>query len=72
MNEERRDEEIQKTLEQSATAQEEAANVLRQVASRLDKLSNDMRKHGAFPIAGQLERERRRLEGKANDLSAGA
>jgi hypothetical protein len=66
-----RDEELTKTLEQSAQAQEEAANVLRQVAQRLDKLSQEMRKHGAFPVVGALERERQRLESQANAIANG-
>ena len=69
-NDDERDEEISQTLQESAKAQEEAANVLRQVAMRLDMLSNEMRKHGAFPLAGQLERDRREIERKANDLIA--
>lgn len=66
-----RDEEITTALEHSAEAQEEAANVLRQVAQRLDKLSAEMRKHGAFPVVGSLERERQRLERQADALANG-
>jgi hypothetical protein len=64
-----RDEEITQALEQSAQAQEEAANVLRQVARRLDKLSAEMRKHGAFPVVGALEQERLRLERQADAVA---
>lgn len=64
-----RDEEIAETLEESARAQDEAATVLRQVAQRLDRLSAEMRKHGAFPIAGSLERERERLERQADAVA---
>jgi hypothetical protein len=66
-----RDEEITEALEQSAQAQEEAASVLRQVAQRLDRLSVEMRKHGAFPIVGALERERQRIERQADAIANG-
>jgi hypothetical protein len=66
-----RDEEISTALEQSAQAQEEAASVLRQVAQRLDKLSAEMRRHGAFPIVGSLERERQRIERQADAIANG-
>lgn len=68
-HEQAREAESEAVLQESADVQEEAADVLRQVASRLDKLSAEMRKHGAFPIAGQLERERNERRGR-NDLAA--
>lgn len=61
-----REAEIAVTLEQSALAQEEAASVIDDVVTRLNRLSAEMRKHGAFPIAGQLERERQRRERRAD------
>ncbi len=66
----KRDDDISEALAESAVIQEEAADVLRQVASKLDKLSAEMRKHGAFPIAGQLERERDEVRSRANGLAA--
>jgi hypothetical protein len=65
-----REDEVDDTLQSSAEVQEEAANVLREVASRLDRLSAEMRKHGAFPIAGQLERERDEIQGRVNGITS--
>lgn len=65
-SEEDHDKEIAEALEDSARAQDEWAGVLREMARRMDRLSAEMRKHGAFPIAGSLERERERLERQAN------
>lgn len=64
--EQHREAEIAETLERSAVAQEEAATIIDEVVARLNRLSVEMRKHGAFPIAGQLERERQRRERQAD------
>jgi hypothetical protein len=72
VQETKKDEEIADTLAASAEAQEEAASILRQVAARLDSLSAEMRRHGAFPIAGQLEREQKEAQGRTNGLATGA
>lgn len=66
-----REAEIAATLEESASAQEEAASVIDDVVSRLNRLSAEMRKHGAFPIAGQLERERQRRERQDDAVANG-
>lgn len=61
-----RDDEIADALEESAEAQDEWAGTLRQIAQRMEALSVEMRRHGAFPIAGSIERERQRREDRAH------
>ncbi len=55
MTPEERRRELEETLRKSAETQDEAADVLREIAARLDALSEEMRRHSAFPFAGQLK-----------------
>ena len=52
-----RDDELVTQLRRSAAEQKEAISVLEEVAGRLEKLSEELRKRGAYPIAGQLDRD---------------
>ena len=65
-HDEDREEAVAKAIEESVAAQEEAASTLRSVAHRLDEVSKTLRKHGAFPIADQIDREREKVIERAN------
>jgi hypothetical protein len=55
----KKEEDFAVALEESVIAQERAIGILNQVLHRLDKLSAKMREEGAYPIADQIDRERR-------------
>jgi hypothetical protein len=49
---------LRETMARSAAEQERAAGILRDVIDQLERLSEEMRKHGRFPLADQLQRQR--------------
>jgi hypothetical protein len=68
--EEDRDTEIDNTLQSSAEIREEAVSIIDDVVARLNRLSAEMRRHGSFPIVGQMERDRNGNQGRANGNAA--
>jgi hypothetical protein len=60
--------ELERKLQESTQAREEAANIIDDVIKRLDVASRELRKHGAFPLASQLERDRKELGKRVNDI----
>jgi len=70
-SEDDRDEEVADIIQKSVSEQENAMSILRQVNDRLDRLSAELRKQGAFPIAGQLDREKQEAEAAKNVIPSG-
>lgn len=58
-------------LEESAQAQDEAASVLKVAARKLTELGIELRRHGRFPLADQIEREGHDLAVKAEVVNGG-
>ena len=70
MKDTERDHKIGKALQESAEAKNEAADVVQEWATRLERLAEEMRRRGPFPLAGQLERERIQRKQASNDLAS--
>ena len=63
-----KDEKYDRLRQEAADVTEESVGILREVARRLEKISDDLRKEGAFPIASLIDAERVDIQGKANGL----
>jgi hypothetical protein len=70
-NDDRRDKITDEKIDESVANQDEAKEVMMSVAERLDALAEELRAHGAFPIAGQLETARERIRRGAGGGSTG-
>jgi hypothetical protein len=62
-----RDQTVENSSQASEEARTEAADVIDEVISRLDKLSKELRKQGVYPLAHQLDRDRERFNSRAGN-----
>lgn len=57
-----REQEFDELIHESEAIKSEVDSVLADVSRRLDLLSEELRRRGAFPVASQIDRQRPRKE----------
>lgn len=70
ISEEDRVAELEQRLQESERARQEALGIIDEVKARLDAASSELRKRGDYPLASQLDRDRVRLEKRANGIKS--
>lgn len=62
-----REHDFTELIAESEAVRDEVAHALPSILLRLDRLTDELRRRGRFPVAGQIDRESRGMEFPAHD-----